>query len=450
MQSRIAASLKSWLDTDPPPAAETGLRFGYGPSASDLLEDVRAAALHPPQATQAEARQFHVDYNAGVGLDPKFWREAALDFRRGAIRRRIALALTSPVGFGERVFSFWADHFTTTPKSYQAMPLQVSLTDEAIRPHVAGRFVDMLKAVTLHPMMLIYLDQNLSVGDHSVYAAGRTDSGLNENLGRELLELHTVGLDGPYDQNDVRETANLLAGLIYRTGQGTIYDVRRAEPGTETILGVDYPEDSVAEIHRLLDNLAAHPATALHLARKLAVHFVADTPPQSLIDCMAEAYLDSAGDLTAMYEVLTGSIVNRNPVPQKLRQPLEWIIACLRALGVSGADVAALPADLFNRVIVDSLGAMGQPFDQCAGPDGWPEHEDEWLAPNLIAARLVWARSAPEQILAALGRQMPDPASLIARHFPRPCGPMVTWSPRAETIQFGVASVLCAPEFLRR
>ena len=93
---------------------------------------------------------------------------------------------------------------------------------------------------------------------------------------------------------------------------------------------------------------------------------------------------------------------------------------------------------------------MGQPFDQCAGPDGWPEHEDEWLAPNLIAARLVWARSAPEQILAALGRQLPDPASLIARHFPRPCGPMVTWSPRAETVQFGVASVLCAPEFLRR
>lgn len=451
MPTCAAAPIRSWIDTDPPPLRLMGHRFGYGPDEGDMLAEIKTAADVPPQVTAADALAFHVAFNAGVGSDRSLWLNAAQDYRRAALRRRIALALAAQSGFGERLFGFWTDHFTTVPRSPHYMPLQASLTDEAIRPHLGGRFAEMLKAVTLHPMMLTYLDQTASSGDTSPYAQHTPGAGLNENLARELLELHTLGVSGPYTQSDVHEAANLLAGMVYRIyNRGFFYDVSRAEPGVETVLGVDYPADSVAEIQRMLDDLAMHPATARHLARKLAVHFIADQPSAALIDLMASAYLDSGGTLMAVYEIMARALVNRVPLRQKIRQPLEWIIAAFRALGITAAELESLPGDLFDKHVLDALTTLGQPFEQAPDPSGWPEEEGAWIGPQALVIRLTWARSAPQAILAALGRELPDPASLIADYFPFPSDTLTLWSSRAETRQAGIASVLCSPEFLRR
>lgn len=451
MPERDAASVRSWIDTDPPPLRLMGHRFGYGPDEGDMLAEITTAASVPPQVTAADALAFHVAYNAGVGADRTFWLNAAQDHRRAALRRRIALALAAPSGFGERLFAFWTDHFTTVPRSPHYVPLQVSLTDEAIRPHLGGRLADMLKAAVLHPMMLTYLDQTASSGDNSPYARNTPGAGLNENLARELLELHTIGVDGPYTQADVREAANLLAGAIYRIyNRGFFYDPNRAEPGVETVLGVDYPADSVAEIHRMLDNLAMHPATAWHLARKLAVHFVADRPSAALVGLMASAYLDSGGALTAVYEVMARALVNRDPVGQKVRQPLEWIIAAFRGLGITASEMETLPADIFETHVVNALSGLGQPFEQAPDPSGWPEDEAAWIGPQALAMRLSWARTAPLAILGALGRDLPDPAAMIDGYFTFPPAALQLWSSRAETRPAGIASVLCSPQFMRR
>lgn len=424
-----------------PPLTAFGVRFGYGPAAATVPEavaDVQAIAALPPLVTQAEAQQFHVDYNANAGSDTRLWREKARDYRRAEVRARIARGLTG-LGVGNRMHSFWADHFTTLPKSYQTYPMQVSFTEEAVRLHIAGRFADMLKAADLHPTMMYFLDQGSSAGDNSPFALSRPGAGLNENLGRELIELHTIGVAGPYTQDDVREASNLLAGMIYGPYAGARYDVRRAEPGVETVLGVEYPADSIAEIHRMMDDLARHPETALHLATKLAVHFLGDEPV-GLIDEMAAAYLANDTALVPVYEVL---FAHRSFPGAKLRKPLDWMIAGLRALGVTPAEAEALPGDFVDAFILEPLGIMGQPWDGQGGPDGWPEQTEAWLVPNQLAARLDWAMTAPTALFTQLGRMLPDP------RLPGLSENTALWVGRAQSAEAGIAAMLAAPETQR-
>lgn len=424
-----------------PPLTAFGVRFGYGPAAATVPEaiaDVQAVAALPPLVTQAEAQQFSVDFRTNSTSDTRRWREKARYYRRAEVRARIARGLTG-LGVGNRMHSFWADHFTTVPESYQTYPMQVSFTEEAIRLHIAGRFADMLKAADLHPQMLLFLDQIASVGDNSPHAMSRPGTGLNENLGRELIELHTIGVAGSYTQDDVREASNLLAGMIYSAYAGVRYDASRAEPGTETVLGVEYPDDSIAEIHRMMDDLARHPATARHLATKLVVHFLGDEPVE-LIDEMAAAYLANDTALVPVYEVL---FAHRSFPGSKLRKPLDWMIASLLALGVTPAEVEALPSAFVNTFIITPLGVMGQPWDGQGGPDGWPEQAEAWLAPNQLAARLDWAMTAPTALFTQLGRMLPDP------RLPSLTENTALWVGRAQSPEAGIAAMLTSPDVQR-
>ncbi|MFT7596596.1 MAG: hypothetical protein ACI8R4_003932, partial [Paracoccaceae bacterium] len=207
----------------------------------------------------------------------------------------------------ERLAAFWADHFTAVGKNAVLKFATAPYIDEAIRPHMTGRFADLLIATTTHPLMLHFLDQNVSVGpDSPVANKGKRLKGLNENLAREVMELHTLGVGGPYTQDDVRQLAELFTGLSFDLKSGFSFRAGKAEPGAETVIGHSYGGDKPA-LEPVLDalrDLAVHPATARHIARKLAVHFVSDTPDPGLVDHLTGRFSDTGGDLMAVYAAL--------------------------------------------------------------------------------------------------------------------------------------------------
>ncbi len=199
------------------------------------------------------------------------------------MRTTFQRAIASRTGFRERLVAFWTDHFTVAANGPVLSALVPDLVENAIRPHVGGRFGDMLEAVTLHPAMLIYLNQVQSAGPNSV-AGKRRGKGLNENLAREVLELHTLGVGAGYTQDDVRQLAELLTGLSVDKS-GFTFRSRIAEPGAEVVLGKRYGggEASLGDIRAVLADIAVHPDTARHLARKLIVHFVGGEVPEDWV-----------------------------------------------------------------------------------------------------------------------------------------------------------------------
>lgn len=365
----------------------------------------------------------------------------------GQMQRRVfARALDSPDGLRERLCWFWADHFTTVSRGRTGEGLPGIMADHAIRPHVTGRFVDMLRAAALHPAMLAYLDQGASVGPNS--KVGRKGGGLNENLARELIELHTLGVGSGYAQADVRQLAELLTGVVYAPGKGMVFRPQRAEPGAEQVLGRSYDGPGLAPIHAVLDDLAHRPETAEHLARKLAVHFLQDDPDPALVRRMAQVYLAEDTGLMPVYAELLQSPAAQAAPMRKARQPVEFIIAGLRALGVPGAALVDMSPKLFNRVISAPLALMAQPFGAPRGPDGWPEPLADWVTPQGLAGRIAWAMAAPGVLL---GDALPDPRRFAQQALGSLAGPaLLTAVARSESVAEGVGLVLAAPEFNRR
>ncbi|MEF3046824.1 DUF1800 domain-containing protein [Pseudotabrizicola sp. L79] len=362
----------------------------------------------------------------------------------GAAKGAFARALDAPDGFRERLALFWADHFTTRARARDQAALPAALMDEAIRPHLTGRFADLLSAAILHPAMLAYLDQGASMGPNS-RAGQRRGRGLNENLARELLELHTLGVGAGYDQTDVRELAKALTGLIIGPA-GQDFSAARAEPGAEVVLGTRYDGPALAPIRAVLHDLAVHPQTARHIAQKLAVHFVSDSPDADLVAALEQAFLTTQGDLMAVYGALLHHPAAWRPQAAKVRQPFEFMVAALRALGVSGLDVMQMTDRHFRRRLHNPLRAMGQPWQQAPGPDGWPEAPDRWITPPHLAARILWAMQA-----ATIWNHTPDPQALLTRALGPRASPALVWAvPRAETTAQARGLVLASAEFNRR
>ncbi len=247
---------------------------------------------------------------------------------------RVATAVAAPNPFYERLVWFWSDHFSVSALSILGKAIVPAYEDDAIRPKVAGRFVDLLRAADTHPAMLEYLGQARSVGPNSAVGLAR-GRGLNENLGREMLELHTLGAGADYTQDDVRQVAALLTGLSANGRGEQVFRPDMAEPGAETVLGNRYGGEkaSEADIDAAMADLARHPATARHIATKLAVHFVSDTPDPDLVDTLEAAYRDSDGDLMAVYTALIEHPASAAPLGAKVRQPFEFVVASLRAAG---------------------------------------------------------------------------------------------------------------------
>jgi uncharacterized protein (DUF1800 family) len=359
----------------------------------------------------------------------------------------VARSVGAEDGFRERLTLFWADHFTVTARKAFQAHLVTPYVEEAIRPHLAGNFADMLKAVMTHPMMLIYLNQVDSVGPTSPAARGGR-RGLNENLARELLELHTLGVGGPYTQDDVRQLAELLTGLDYGPDDGFFYDRRAAEPGAETVLGVTYsPEASLQTVMAFLDDLARNPATARHIAGKLAGHFVADLPDPDMVDAMSAQYVATGGDLMAVYAAMLDHPAAWVAEARKVKQPFGFVTSALRALGTPPAQIMALRGRDLRQTFRQPLENMGQAWQKAIGPNGWPEEADAWVTPQFMAQRINWALAAPKR----LNDDLPDPRDFVTVALgPNPPEAVRFAAGAAEDRAIGVGAVIVSAAFQRR
>ncbi|MCA0922793.1 DUF1800 domain-containing protein [Pseudooceanicola nanhaiensis] len=352
-------------------------------------------------------------------------------------------------GLRERLVAFWADHFAASGKN-AVFNLSVAPSHEdTIRPHLTGRFADLVKAVMTQPLMLHFLDQTTSRGPNSQMAQKKKGGGLNENLARELMELHTLGVDGPYTQADVRELAELLAGLSIGADFSFLFRPALAEPGAETVLGRSYGgpgEARLEDVLQVLDDLATHPVTARHIARKLAVHFVADTPDPALVDHVAARFEETGGQLDAVYGALLEHPAAWDPAPGNVKRPLDFIGSALRLFAVPPDSRAGRQPGIQGDLLRAPLMLMGQPWDEPPGPEGWPEEDEAWVSPQRLAARVRWAWTAPSVLM----EDLPDPRALLTLAVGDRVDEALDFAVKAAADRTeGVALVLCSPAFQR-
>jgi uncharacterized protein (DUF1800 family) len=347
------------------------------------------------------------------------------------------------IGFGERLSMFWANHFAVSAaKGPHVRIIAGAFEREAIRPHVFGRFADMLLAVETHPAMLFFLDNQQSFGPNSVAGQNRK-RGLNENLAREILELHTLGVNGGYTQDDVTSLARIITGwtVVGREGRlgapGTfVFFANAHEPGDQRLLGATYVDAGFDQGKAALLGLARHPATANHVAVKLARHFISDDPPKALVDKLATTFKATEGDLAAVSTALVEAKESWAPDLTKIRSPLEFSIALLRATGAKPEP----------QPVLGGLYAMGQPFWQPAGPNGFSDLADAWASPEGMRMRMDIANTA-----AIKGADYFDPPEFIEARL----GPLLSDETRAavaraESRAQGLAIAFMSPEFQRR
>jgi len=364
---------------------------------------------------------------------------------RDEIFARTRLAASTSEGFRERWTLFWANHFTVSTSKLQAAVLVGPFEREAIRPHVFGRFEDMLVASSTHPGMLLYLDQARSAGPNSLGGRFR-QMGLNENLAREIMELHTVGADAGYTQADVTEFARALTGysIGYKNDpadeQGKfLYRPQLHEPGARTVMGRRYEQEDEGQARAVLADLAASPRTADHLAKKLAIHFVADEPPPALVARLSKTYRETHGDLAEMANALIEAPECWAPEARKFKTPYEFVVSGYRA-------AAAVPGDPAKEV-VQPLTFLGQRPFAAPQPNGWSDVAVDWAAPDALVKRLTWATkfsayyapkdAAPIDVAAAtLGDRM--------------SATLKTAIVRAESRFEAFSILLMSPEFQRR
>ncbi len=369
------------------------------------------------------------------------------------VQARTQLGVTTPAGFRERWALFWANHFTVSAIKVQTATLVGPYENEAIRPYVFGRFADLLGSVETHPAMLLYLDQAQSVGPNSPAAtfqrrgAGqdtqqRPARGLNENLAREILELHTVGLGGGYAQADVTEFARALTGLSIAGPRDPVQDqvVFREpthEPGERHVMGVRYAAGGRSQANAILTDLAARPATARFVCTKIVRHFVADDPPPSLVARLETTWTATGGDLGRVAETLIEAPEAWAPQPAKFKTPYEFVVSSYRALGVTPRGQQASVA----------LNGLGQRPFGAPSPKGWPDEAAPWAASDAIVKRLQFAQG----LAAMVGPNVQDPVALAQTTLGARLSPAAALAiSRAESRPEAVALLLMSPEFQRR
>lgn len=368
---------------------------------------------------------------------------------------RTRIAITSDGSFRERLVHFWSNHFAVSIDKPICLGTAGSLENEAIRPRIDGRFVDLLLSVERHPAMITYLDNQHSTGPNSELGArvaprsrgpAQGRHGLNENLAREILELHTLGVGSGYTQADVTSFAAVISGWSIGGGEGRFADgepgafiFRPAlhEPGSKTVFGRHYADAGIAQGQAVLNDLAAHPATARHLATKLARHFVADEPPAVLIDRLARAYGSSDGHLPTVYDALVSWDGAWQREPQKFKQPQEFVYSALRALEVTAHEPKALLAP---------FEVLGQRHWSPGSPAGWPDRQADWDGADALMKRVEWS--------VALADRLGDAHSAIAAA-DLALGPLASAHTRrsidnAASGSQGLALLLMSPEFQRR
>ena len=317
------------------------------------------------------------------------------------IAQRLTRDIYSSAQLQEVMTDFWMNHFNVYLRKNEATPYYlVSYERDVIRPLALGKFEDLLEATAHSPAMMLYLDNAESIGPHSTaaeraeMAAARrpgnqkkTREGLNENYARELMELHTVGVNGGYTQADVTEVARILTGWTVerpQRGGGFQFDPNRHEPGTKKALGQKFKDHGEEEGRELLHYLATRPATAQFISRKLAIRFVSDDPPQVLVDRMANTYLTSGGDISAVLRTLYRSpeFWSNGVYRAKVKTPLEFVVSAVRA---SNANLQNL------RPIANELRTLGMPLYGCVPPTGYNWQASTWVSTGALVDRMNFA-----------------------------------------------------------
>lgn len=402
-----------------------------------LLEHNRQSAFGAAKKGDAQAGERAETLRATLNAEPL-----------RAMRAAFARIVEGDAPLRERLTWFWADHFTVVGRNIAQRAGAAAFVDEAIRPNVTGRFADLLKAVVRHPAMLAYLDQHVSVGARSEVGR-KKNRGLNENFARELMELHTLGVNGGYTQQDVREAAELLTGLTLDRSRGFIFRTAIAEPGAETILGKTYGSDAdpqMSDIDTFLDDLARHPDTVHHLSEKLVTHFIADRPPPELVSEIAAVWQDTGGDLASVTKALVEHPAARAPSATKIKPPMAFMASVMLALGVSPEVILRLSDRDVTRIFAGPLKTLGQPFLAPSGPDGWPESAESWITPQGLAARIGWAQWSVH----LWGQDVDDPVAFLDRTLPGTDDAALRFAvSAAETRADALALVFASPAFNR-
>ena len=428
----MAASMQAGAPGMAPPSG-----MASGAPAAKLVQDDAMK-----QARQFAQRTGRGDYATSVGI-------------------RATNALITDTPFVERLVHFWSNHFAVSADKLQVIGLSGTLEFEAIRPHVLGGFGDMLTAVEQHPAMLLYLDQAVSVGPNSPLGlrvaqraalnGGARKVGLNENLAREILELHTLGVRTGYTQADVTEFARAMTGrTVAGIGQGPgaraagtdgipgdfVFAPLIHEPGDRNIMGKRYPSGGVEQAQAVLDDIAVAPATAAHVATKLARHFAGDTPPPAMVARLQAAFLSSGGDLPTVYRALIASPEAWVEQPLKFKTPWEWTISSLRGLGAKTADPLVM-VGLFNQ--------LGQPIWKPGSPAGYDDTAPNWAGPDAVLRRVEAAERFASRASTV------DARALAPKLLPGAVSPATqTALANCESPAQGLALLLVAPEFMRR
>ncbi len=383
----------------------TAARGPEGPSSTELLETMRSD---------------REDRDKVGRWSREMWRDAA--------QASLVWAATTNAPFAERMVRFYSNLLTVSVQRREVMALAGPFEQEAVRPNIWGRYEDLLLASTRHPAMLMYLDNFRSTGPDS-RRGQRQGHGLNENLARELLELHTLGVNGGYDQDDVEALAALLTGWSIEAESGFHFAVARHQPGDKRLLGRRFPEGEQGCVEALR-MLARHPSTARNVCTRLARHFLQDEPSPADIDLLVRAWGD--GELSATARALVELDSCWKPF-HKLRSPQELIIATARAL-----------PDISQSLMVHSATSLGQARWDAPSPKGWSDLNEDWAGPDAVLARVQWCQRS-----AARARSQ-DPLEWARSLF----GPLLSGK-LARSLEdvdahTGMALVLASPEFQRR
>ncbi|HEY5665520.1 MAG TPA: DUF1800 domain-containing protein [Gammaproteobacteria bacterium] len=456
--ARIGDDHEGWLEAQlgsgPPPA-----RGAPRPASAAVLVEVNELRL-ARQAMRSAARDRPIEPDRDSIRE--YARFIAQSYQRQAATG-YAAAIGTDMPFRERLVQFWENHFAVSADKQPVGAIAGHYRDEAIRPHVTGNFANLLTAVVRHPAMLLYLDNGQSIGPNSLLAraANRNRNrriGLNENLAREILELHTLGVDGGYTQDDVIELARSLTGwsvggsggadrmgaMLRRlngpsdAGAPGEFTFRNGvhEPGGKTILGRRFSEGGVDEAEAVLAFLAGQPQTARFLATKLARHFVADEPPPALVDRLAESYLDSDGELTPVYVELIRARASWADPLAKYKTPQDYLVSTFRALGTTpnGRNLVGIATQLGQRPLTPG------------SPAGWPDIAAHWNGGDALLKRIEWASQ--------VGANIGDRIDAVER-LDEVLGETASDATRqgiagAESGAQAIALLLAAPEFQRR
>jgi len=443
----IGTDPRGWLRTQlsvQPLLAADGLQ-----STAQILSGAEPIVQARRQARRARTDAAAADSPATAELAmrlPQYLRPIYLSESRA----RLQAALRTDRPFAERLVYFWSNHFAVSVDKFAVLGIAGSFEREAIRPHVMGRFHDLLLAVETHPAMLLYLDNQQSIGPDSMVARRAANRGrkvgLNENLAREILELHTLGVDGGYTQADVTSFAKVLTGWSIGGGEGRlargavgtfVFRPEVHEPGAQTVMRRRYAEDDQAQGLATLADLAIAPATAHHVATKLARHFISDDPPAAAIARIAQVFERTHGDLPAVYAAVIDSPEAWDGASPKFKSPQDYVLSLGRGL--------SLPAESEPRIL-SAFDLLGQrPFSP-GSPAGWPDRSSDWDGASALMKRIELSDSVAQKLGDRRDAQQLAP-EILGDSLSAATRQSVA---RAASPAQALALLLTSPEFLRR